>query len=200
MIQGQLDFRRGFIIAVQAELVPARSGRQGDAQLPFGAGIQVETFLQHPPGHAHAGKSLAGVVNIRSRQLGKSLPHRAHPGGSPGAGIGFIQDVERGAETFRQGAHRAPAHLQVTGKAAYRGGPHPGRRTLGKGRGQLLEISYRGAHRATHIFSGALTPSRCKPLARTWRVASFTQRRVRCRSLTSSSARGVTRALPYQVW
>lgn len=51
-----------------------------------------------------------------------------------------------------------------------------------------------------HIFSGALTPSKLKPLARTWPAASFNQSRVRCRSDTSSSARGVTRDAPYQAW
>ena len=135
VVQCQLNFRRGFIISVQSELFPACSGRQGDAQLTFGAGIQVETFLQHPPGHAHAGKSLAGVVDIRSCQLRKSLAHGTHPGGSPRASISFVQDVERGAELRGQLTYRAAAHLKIARNAAHRGRPQPGSRAIRDGRG-----------------------------------------------------------------
>ena len=44
-----------------------------------------------------------------------------------------------------------------------------------------------------HIRSGALTPSMPRPLANTWRAATQSASRARCRSLTSSSPMGSTR-------
>ena len=58
----------------------------------------------------------------------------------------------------------------------------------------------RGLKREYYMRSGALTPSRFKPLASTCCAALFSSRRVRCRSVTSSSALGVTRETPYQLW
>ncbi|CPU67968.1 Uncharacterised protein [Mycobacteroides abscessus] len=53
-----------------------------------------------------------------------------------------------------------------------------------------------------HMRSGALTPSSPRPLARTWRTASLSHRRVRCVSVTSSSGYGRTRCdfCWYHVW
>src|SRR5690606_12958422 len=58
------------------------------------------------------------------------------------------------------------------------------------------------AHRgAPYIRSGAETPRSPRPLARTWPVASLSHSRVRCRSVTGSSAlTGRTRQVSYHLW
>ncbi len=51
-----------------------------------------------------------------------------------------------------------------------------------------------------YIRSGALTPSRSRPLRNTVPTASLTQSRVWCTVDTGSSPRGVTRQVSYQRW
>src|SRR5690606_39563538 len=57
-----------------------------------------------------------------------------------------------------------------------------------------------GRRRGAHIRSGALTPSRSRPVASTWVVASLSHSRVRCASSTGCSPRGVTRHWSYHLW
>src|SRR5690606_17012668 len=114
-------------------------------------------------------------------------PEGLAEGPGPGPQVGLVHQVGGGAVLGRERVDPQPAHVDDAAHAARRGGP-----------GRARHRGAAGGRR--HILSGADTPSRSSPLARTWRVASFSHSRVRCTSETSSSPKGVTRRWSYHLW
>ncbi len=155
------QFRAGLVVAVEDHPLGREAGSPGDGQLTAGADVETETLLGDPAGHRGAEKGLARVVDL-TVILGKSTAPLTHPAPH----VVLVEDVGRRAELLRQQCDGHAADGQNAVGAELRGG-----------RPDCLVESAHGCH----IRSGAETPSRVRPLARTVRVASQSRRRA-CRS------------------
>ena len=179
------DLRVRLVVAVQADVRAGDPGAQRDRELAARGGVDAQALLVHPARDRDGQERLARVVDVDARaDLRERRLERAR--GSRGRGrAGRPRRGRRPGCRARRRASRTstPADRHGTvGRPGDPGGP-----------------GLAGDRRA-HIRSGALTPSRPRPLARTWRVASFSHRRVRCTSPTTSSPNGATRRWSYHLW
>src|SRR5690606_22593182 len=142
--------------------------------------------------HGDRGEGLARVVDVGAGEVGERVTERGDEGTGAGPQVGLVQDVDRGAVLGGDVTH-VPA---PDGETAVGGPAHGTRpRAAPVPRGGLG-----GRRRGAHVRSGALTPSRSRPVASTWVVASLSHSRVRCASSTGCSPRGVTRHWSYHLW
>ena len=203
---------------------------QSQRQLTTGGGIQAQPLLGRPTRHRGGQKRLTGVVDAHLRTVrGKSLLKSGAVGAGAGTEGRLRENVLRSAVLSHQVADghaiNAELTLLIAGEGVSPDGAGQGLGMLGvsepfggvEGAGFAHRVSFlaifagirstpapvapgRGLKREYYMRSGALTPSRFRPLASTCCAALFSSRRVRCRSVTSSSALGATRETPYQLW
>ena len=187
----------GLVVAVHGDPIRGKSRLQGHGQLAPGAHVQRQTLLGHPTGDLDGEKRLGRVVHVlRCAEGGGHLP--AAP-----AEVVLVDDEQRGAVGGREVAHVHPGqgdHAVLAPAGAAR--PHLDRQLghRGGGRGAVGTVVGRGhvgvprtCGVRPHIRSGALTPSRASPVAKTCRVAAHRARRAECSGAGSSSPCGSTR-------
>ena len=180
------------------------AGPQGDRQFAAGADVQAKSGVVHPPGHRGAQERLAGVEDVAAGER-----FGVRPGA--GADVTLVQQHERGAVPRGQVSYGEPAEVQypvdpfsrlrpdgridpvdVLGRRRRRrlgqhvGVPRPGR--MGRSAHDIARSLMPG-----YIRSGALTPSRPRPLASTTRVASHSHSRASVSAPGTSSPCGSTR-------
>ena len=198
-VHGTAQLGVRLVVAVVADPARVEAGAQGDGELARGAHVEAEALLGDPLRDRRAQERLAGVEDV---ERGERVAER--PG--PGPQVHLVEHVRRGVELGDQVGHRHPADGQVTVDLVRRRGPQARHQLVGVVRlaqpGGALEgavgvrpSGFVGGHRGDYIRSGAETPSRPRPLARTVRVAATSSSRARCRSVGSSSPIGSTRQL-----
>jgi hypothetical protein len=154
--QGAAQLVGGLVVAVQHEPVGGHARGAGDVVLPRRGHVEVHALLVDQAGHGGAEEGLGGVVDA-----GTEGGHRL---AGAGAQVGLVVDEEGGAELGGQRERVAAADVQPTG-------------CVDGGRvGQEV-----GGQRG-HIDSGAVTPSRSRPMARPISAASTSHRRAWVRS------------------
>ena len=225
---GNLSFR--LVITVQGDIRTGHLRTQSQRQLTTGGGIQAQPLLGRPARHGSGQERLTGVVDAHLRAVrGESLFKSGAVGAGAGTEGRLGEDVLRGFVLSNQVADghaiNAELALLIAGEGISPDGAGQGFGVLGvgepfggvEGAGFAHRVSFlaifagirstpspavpgRGLKREYYMRSGALTPSRFRPLASTCCAALFSSRRVRCRSVTSSSALGATRETPYQLW
>ncbi len=181
------------VVSVEGDARGGHPAPQRERELSARRHVETEPVVAHPARHLRAQEGLARVVHGARRAVlaerGRELV--AELGGPP-AHVRLVHDVQGRAVLGRERGYVAPADLELTALGSRdRPGPHVRDRKR-RGRRRV------GGHR--YILSGAPTPSNPSPVARTWRVASLSHRRVRWTSPTGSSPWGVTRVRSYQAW
>ena len=183
------------VVAVEPDPARSEAGAQRHGQLAAGADVEVEPLLRDPAHAGHGHERLAGVVDVGA---GERLLER--PGTC--AEVVLVDDVGRRTELTGELVGRHPGHLQHAraGLGDVRGPQRLDQhvrvcRRHQPGRPAMAGLGVKGARLvgAHHIRSGAVTPSRSRPRAKTTRVASTRRSRARCTSVGSSSPRGRTR-------
>ena len=129
-----------------------------------------------PSGRRRAQERLASVVDVGARE-------GLAPGAAAGQQVGLVQHVRGGAVLRRERAHVDPADRERRRRPA--GGARPDHRVE-------VVVEPQAGHRAGHIRSGALTPSRPRPFSSTVRVARHSSSRGPVVGATSSSPLGST--------
>ena len=203
------DFSAGFVVAVQGDSLTGEAGPGGYGEFAPGADVEVQALLGNPAGDLGAQEGLAGVIDIGApgEAVGEGVPE----GAGPGAEIGLIQHIGGRAEFACERDDVDAADDKAAGAVtAYGLGPQLRQQLhdvprIGQPDGwPAIAFGVEGAGLVCahgYILSGAETPSSPRPFARTTRVASLSQRRVRCRSVTGSSAlSGRTRQVSYHLW
>ena len=216
-LQSLPDLLGGLVVPVQGDAGGLHPGGQPQGQLAPGGRVQVQPLLAGPAHDGGAQEGLAGVVDADLRPvLGEGLGEGRAEGRGAGAEDLLGLHVQRGAEALGERTGAVPVQGQLPVGAAPEG-VRPDHRVQGRrARGRCVRARCIRARRVRlrggrggdarvglpghHMRSGVDTPSRPSPLARTWAVASFRARRVRCTSETSSSPWGTTRQESYQRW
>ena len=191
------ELGEGLVVAVQSDPIRGEPSVQGHGQLAPGADVQGEALLGHPAGDLDGEERLRRVVHVLRRAEGSG-----HLPAAP-AEVVLVDDEQRGAVGGRELAHVHPgqgdhAVLAPAGAArphldrqlGHRGGRRGAVGTV-LGRGHVGVPWTRGVR--PHIRSGALTPSRASPVARTCRVAAHRARRAEFSGAGFSSPGGSTR-------
>ena len=213
-LEGGAQLGVRLVVAVQADVGRVDAGGQRDRQLAAGGGVHAQALLGRPAGGGEGEHGLAGVVDVRSpAQVGERGVEALAERAGAGAEVVLVHHEQRRAELRgeRARAQALDGELAVGG-AVHAGGPQAGhervrvpRRRKPGGRERGGGGGLRRPHPGAHIFSGAVTPSRPRPLASTWAVASLSHRRVRLRVSTgrgvpSSVGMGTIRQAAYHEW
>ena len=153
--QGSTQLVGALVVAVQHQTVGGHARGAGDVVLAAGGDVEVAALVGRQSGHGRAEEGLGRVVDPGA-EGGDGLP-------APRPQVGLVVDEQRGAELAGQVEGVAAADDQLAP------GPHRGRV------GQQGERQR--AHESAHICSGALTPSRSRPMARPTDAASTSSSR-----------------------
>ena len=186
-----VDLLVGLVVAVHRDPGAAACPRVARARARRRTTTSMrEAVVAHPSRHLRAQERLARVVDgARRAVLGERRGELVAERRGAAAHVVLVHHIEGRAVLGREGVDVASPDPELAVGARARPCATTGPRT------PRLRLA---AHR--YILSGAPTPSNPRPLARTWRVASLSHRRVRWRSVTGSSPRGVTRVRSYQPW
>jgi hypothetical protein len=186
------------VVAVHRDALGREAGPQRDGELAPARDVEAQALVGDPAGHLRAQERLRRVMDGLRPERGREL-------GGPGAEVGLVDHEERGAVPLGQVAHVDAGDLHgpvvAPGRVAR---PHRRRELIepggiewtrpgGLGRKRDAGVQRAGGMRPHHIRSGAETPSSPRPLANTWRAATHSASRARCRSVVSSSPIGSTR-------
>ena len=225
---GNLSLR--LVVAVQGDALAGHATAQSQRQLATGCGIQAQALLGRPTRHRGRQERFTGVVDAHLRTVRRESLLKSGAVGAGASAEGRLREnVLRSFVLSHQIADghaiNAELALLIAGEGISPDVSGQGLGVLGvgepfggvEGAGFAHRVSFlaifagirstpapvirgRGLKREYYMRSGALTPSRFRPLASTCCAALFSSRRVRCRSVTSSSALGATRETPYQLW
>src|SRR5690625_2591509 len=195
-VNGPLQLGNRLVVAMDSQIFTGNSRAQRDRQLSPGRYVQAQALFGHPAGDRYRQEGLGCVIDI---DFGAYLPKLAAKGfpkaSCPRPKVRLVHNKSRTPVLRRNIGDAHPVHLQ-----------HPTLTAAAKTGGPYLRVRLRfglayWVERCRHyILSVPLTPSSCRPLANTVRVASFNHRRVRWISPTGWSAMGETRQETYQRW
>ena len=186
----QLGLR--FVGTVQGDPSGRESRFEGQRQLPLGAHVQPEPLLGEPPRYATGQEGLAGVVHVgRITERDGEIPAATTE-------VALVHHHQRGAVPGREVPHvdaSEPYDAVLTTMRAAR--PYGGRELVQvRGRDMCGPVGRdhigmpRTGRMRDHIRSGAVTPSRARPLASTCRVARHSHKRATVASVAGSSPMG----------
>ena len=199
--RGELGGR--LVVAVQRDPLGREVRTQRDRQLAAAAHVQRQPLLGDPAGHLNGQERLGRVVHERR------VAERGGVLGAAGAEVGLVHHEQRRAVLLRERRARPRPARRTTPSS-----PRPALRghtaassssssSAVDGRGPAVLPGGRtsacrgpaGCARIAYIRSGARTPSRPRPLARTWRTAAHRTRRAVVSGVASSSPCGRIRQL-----
>ena len=176
------DLRVRLVVAVQADVARRGPRAQRDRELAARARCRRAGPPRAPSARPRRTGTPCPRSTRRRRRRSRRTPSRTRAGSR---GHGRAGRPRRGRRRGCRARRRARGRRRRPTRHGAVGAPgRPRRPGLAGDRG--------------HMRSGADTPSSPSPLARTWRVASFSHRRVRCTSVTASSPNGATRRWSYQ--